>query len=250
MTREEKQKAIDVLKISAPVMVVTQEEFNDYIQTLNQVMDWLEQEPCEDEYIKVPKKALKYRTAGMVAYNAEWLKNHFDIERAVICGAQQSCDDLISRDEVIDILLNEVECVQRASDEECNRDCAKCDLLRDTNKILQAYRIAIRALEHPEENVVAIVPCDDAISRQKVLDVINLNWYYRKNCIEVIENLPSVNPQEPKTGHWEWLTEDKYRCSNCNSETRVDECMNEPLYDFCPFCGAKMIEPQERSDKE
>lgn len=53
-----------------------------------------EQEPCEDEYIKVPKKALKYRTAGMVAYNAEWLKNHFDIERAVICGTQETkyCD--------------------------------------------------------------------------------------------------------------------------------------------------------------
>lgn len=45
MTREEKQKAIDALKISAPVMAVTQEEFNDYIQTLNKVMDWLEQEP-------------------------------------------------------------------------------------------------------------------------------------------------------------------------------------------------------------
>ena len=48
MTREEKKKAIDALKISAPVRVVTQEEFNDYIQTLNKIMDWLEQEPCED----------------------------------------------------------------------------------------------------------------------------------------------------------------------------------------------------------
>ena len=57
--------------------------------------------------------------------------------------------------------------------------------------------------------------------------------------------IPSV---EPKEGHWEWLTEDKYRCSNCNHETRVDECMNEPMYDFCPFCGAKMAEPQERSE--
>lgn len=51
MTREEKQKAIDALKISAPIMAVTQEEFNDYIQTLNKVMDWLEKElfinkPC------------------------------------------------------------------------------------------------------------------------------------------------------------------------------------------------------------
>ena len=49
-------------------------------------LESLEQNHCEDEYIKVPKKALKYRTAGMVAYNVEWLKNHFDIERAVIYG--------------------------------------------------------------------------------------------------------------------------------------------------------------------
>lgn len=48
MTREEKKKAIDALKISAPVRVVTQEEFNDYIQTLNKIMDWLEQESCDD----------------------------------------------------------------------------------------------------------------------------------------------------------------------------------------------------------
>lgn len=42
MTKEEKQKAIDALKISAPVMAMTQEEFNNYIQTINQIMDWLE----------------------------------------------------------------------------------------------------------------------------------------------------------------------------------------------------------------
>ena len=51
MTREEKKKAIDALKISVPVMAVTQEEFNDYIQTLNQVMDWLEQEPKTGHWI-------------------------------------------------------------------------------------------------------------------------------------------------------------------------------------------------------
>lgn len=48
MTREEKQKAIDALKISAPVITVTQEEFYGYIQTLNKIMDWIKQEPCED----------------------------------------------------------------------------------------------------------------------------------------------------------------------------------------------------------
>ena len=45
MTREERQKAINALKKSAPIMAMTQQEFSDYIQTINQVMDWLEQEP-------------------------------------------------------------------------------------------------------------------------------------------------------------------------------------------------------------
>ena len=53
MTREEKQKVIDALKISAPVMAVTQEEFNDYIQTLNKIMDWLEQEPKTGYWIYI-----------------------------------------------------------------------------------------------------------------------------------------------------------------------------------------------------
>lgn len=45
MTSEEKKKAIDALRMSAPVMAMTQEEFNDYIKTLNKIMDLLEQEP-------------------------------------------------------------------------------------------------------------------------------------------------------------------------------------------------------------
>ena len=49
MTGEEKQKAIDALKISAPVMAQTPEEFNDYIQTINQIIDYLEQDTVSKE---------------------------------------------------------------------------------------------------------------------------------------------------------------------------------------------------------
>lgn len=64
----------------------------------------LEQEPCEDEYIKVPKKAMKYVTKGMVAYNYKWLREHFDIERLVVCGEQEPCEDAISRQAVCNIV--------------------------------------------------------------------------------------------------------------------------------------------------
>ena len=44
-------------------------------------------------------------------------------------------------------------------------------------------------IENPKDN--------DLISRQAVLDVINLNWEYRRNCIRAIEKLPPVK-QEPR----------------------------------------------------
>ena len=59
MTRKEKQKAIDALKKAAPIMVMTQEEFNDYNQTIKQVIDWLEQYPCLDFDFDKVKEILK-----------------------------------------------------------------------------------------------------------------------------------------------------------------------------------------------
>ena len=91
----------DCDELIALVVLPTEKEF-EHLEWLLEKHYKAKPEPCEDEYIKVPKKALKYRTAGMVAYNAEWLKNHFNIERAVICGVQEPCDDCISRQAVLE----------------------------------------------------------------------------------------------------------------------------------------------------
>lgn len=90
MTREEAIQILEEVKTMDDSMYQFSQK---YMDALEMAIEALQTEPCEDEYIKVPKKALKYRTAGMVAYNAEWLKNHFDIERAVICGEQQPCHE-------------------------------------------------------------------------------------------------------------------------------------------------------------
>lgn len=52
--------------------------------------------------------------------------------------------------------------------------------------------------------------------------------------------------QEPKTGHWthdgsHW--KNRFICSECGYKL-FDEPTN-----FCPNCGAKMVEPQESEDK-
>ena len=101
---------------------------------------------------------------------------------------------------------------------------------------------------------------DDLISRDAVLKEINC-WIgsgeYRyamseRFLIDRIKTLPPVNPQEPKTGHWEWVQYDynpkigNWHCSECRSIVVESVYKNEkagiPLYKFCPNCGVEMQE--------
>lgn len=55
-----------------------------------------------------------------------------------------------------------------------------------------------------------------------------------------IDDAPTIEPEQRK-GEWIWqMYENIYRCSKCETETHVDECMEEPIYNYCPYCGARM----------
>lgn len=89
-------------------------------------------------------------------------------------------------------------------------------------------------------------PCEDAVSRAEVLNLVRLNAFHAKSQIKAIENMPSVTPQEPRKGHWiehphecgiNWEYS-MYECSECHEWAEDDS-------DFCPNCGADMREEQE-----
>lgn len=111
--------------------------------------------------------------------------------------------------------------------------------------LIEALNMAINALEHPERNVVAVVPCGDTISRQAVIDIVDNPLNIRLG--EIIEKLPPVKPERPKG---EWLTPygsysyrlTTYKCSLCGCET--DNRSN-----YCPNCGAYMREVSECSEE-
>ena len=44
-------------------------------------------------------------------------------------------------------MKTEAECVHRNDGKNCDRDCGKCDLLRDASEILEAYTVVIAAAE-------------------------------------------------------------------------------------------------------
>lgn len=123
--------------------------------------------------------------------------------------------------------------------------------------LIEALNMAINTLEHPERNVVTVVPCGDTISRQAVIDVIEREQF-KGDAVSEIEKLPSVTPERPK-GKWEEYGHnlgDNYilvgiRCSNCHTEPpkrdphKGKSFMNYIKSDFCPKCGADMREVSE-----
>ena len=82
-------------------------------------------------------------------------------------------------------------------------------------------------------------PCEDAISRQAVFNIVE-NAQYRVDAISEIEQLPSVAPKE-RTGHWE-MYEDADGiygvCDICGTD--ADFSHYGEAYPFCPNCGARM----------
>ena len=127
--------------------------------------------------------------------------------------------------------------------------------------ISEAYKMAFKALEQE--------PCEDAISRQAVLDFIRKQidhslWAFEK-LVNGIKDLPSVKPQEPKTGHWITKIKSDLRGDMWPTNPKCSECGGEPYYSntiynykFCPYCGVKMVKPNmseiptgsESEDKE
>lgn len=51
-----------------------------------------------------------------------------------------------------------------------------------------------------------------------------------------------VDAVEVVHGRWEWDTEDVYKCSNCAEKSHVKEVMGHPAWDYCPGCGAQMMD--------
>ena len=123
------------------------------------------------------------------------------------------------------------------------------DPIPDGTKQSEAVSLAIKALEQEPK-------CRDCVSRDYLLSIANKDGAYGYVSAHEIINAPSVNPQ-PKTGHWMRKTKvdgvydiagvktwgGKCQCNKCDFTTTVIEGFG--YYNYCPNCGAKMVESQE-----
>ena len=103
----------------------------------------------------------------------------------------------------------------------------------ESQQLAEALDVAVEAL--------GAQPCEDAVSREAVLEITAETGALETQAR--VKALPPVTPQ-PKIGHWivtgDYLTTaygsvDYVKCSCCKEDSLEEG-------DFCPNCGAKMIQ--------
>lgn len=100
---------------------------------------------------------------------------------------------------------------------------------------------------------------DDAPTVNVVSEEVYTREYnLRKDAEMKAYKLEKALEQEPKTGHWitwkeagnEIASETRFECSVCHDSAQTLCNGLDLLSPYCPNCGAKMVEPEERSNKE
>lgn len=112
--------------------------------------------------------------------------------------------------------------------------------------LIEALDMAIAALKAE--------PCEDAVSRQAVLDLVvanrtELSWtnvIMYSSFYKGIIQLPPVTPKQ-RTGHWVEIGDEPYdtwECNNCGFVIDGSGCVDpdeyRDIYKYCPNCGARM----------
>ena len=100
----------------------------------------------------------------------------------------------------------------------------------------------------------------DLIDRQAAIDALDEcycggedscgePWIYKENAVEAINMIEPLPSAQQKTGKWMPDTmcyyEERFICSECKGNYKVDTCMGKPTWNYCPNCGARMMEVTE-----
>ena len=87
----------------------------------------------------------------------------------------------------------------------------------------------------------------DAISRQAAIDAVqNRHMMLSKEKVLLVNDLEKLPSAQPERAMGTWMPdtmcyyEERFICSECKGNYKVDTCMGNPMWNFCPNCGADM----------
>ena len=141
----------------------------------------------------------------------------------------------------------EKQCINR----NCDRNCAKCDIVQKVEDLNSAYDTAIKALEEvqqyraigtPEELKAAMKYVYLAKKHGTVGQVIENCVKYEEigtpeDCRAAVEKQTAKKPDYEGDGYSDGqLVYDTWICPSCGKHYEVDY----DSYDYCPSCGQKI----------
>lgn len=211
-----------------------------------------------EEAIKVLNK-MKYpyncKARKMIISNVD--RDNEALDMAIKALSQEPCDDAVSRRDAYGCLtfnghydtLNEV--YERLSKLPSVTQKPKYWIDKDNKLYKMPDDIPTMTIQYPT------ITHGDTISRTEVMKVISdfvaLEKYIDKHnhitfkpLEKMINALPSVTQ---KSGKWINDKNDIPICSRCGYIPQYDRAIDDYEYsNYCPLCGARMVEPQESEE--
>lgn len=75
-------------------------------------------------------------------------------------------------------------------------------------------------------------------------------WVPEHEIGAMLDYFPAADVVEVRHGHWEKVDDNPYEyvaaCSVCRNEVKQPTCMLKPIYSYCPICGARMDEEENK----
>ena len=156
----------------------------------------------------------------------------------------------MTENEAVKYMRIEKECINR----DCDRNCAKCDIVQEVDDLNSAYDAAIKALEEVqqyqaigthEECQTAMELYKEMHKRKFTLEVVEEYMKFEDECVRnnftfksLLEAREKQTPKKPDLegdgyGDDGVLIYDTWICPCCGKRYEIDY----EEYDYCPNCG-------------
>lgn len=136
----------------------------------------------------------------------------------------------MTENEAVKYIQIEKECINR----DCDRNCAKCDIVQEVDDLNSAYDAAIKALEEVRQYRTIGTPeeCQTAMELYKEM---HKRKFTLKSLLESREKQTPKKPDLEGDGYGDdgVLIYDTWICPCCGKRYEIDY----EEYDYCPNCG-------------
>ena len=136
----------------------------------------------------------------------------------------------MTENEAVKYMRIEKECINR----DCDRNCAKCDIVQEVDDLNSAYDAAIKALEEVQQ-YQAIGTHEECQTAMELYKEMHKRKFTLKSLLESREKQTPKKPDLEGDGYGDdgVLIYDTWICPCCGKRYEIDY----QEYDYCTNCG-------------